>query len=354
MNGKETKFVRKKTKAEFSKIFSMTRAACVLIVCLAILSGCGRSSCIPTPDTSDVEIDVTVERLDRQLREARTRADIEALLDAHPAFKQHFLLSDQYPHDSVLVHRIAGLLQEPSMDSLFMEAERVFGDFDEMAEQFRTAFKIIKYYYPSFEPPTIKTVVTGMAHDMYVSDDEIIIGLDYYLGNEAKYRPVGIPEYIMKRFQKDYLVPQSMILFSNQFNATDFRDETALAEMIFYGKAYYFARQVVPCAADSLFTGYTSLETDDINTHEQVIWASLLENEVLYETSQFIKDKFLSERPLTLEIGERCPGRIGRWVGWQIVEEYAEENPEADLADIMQMSDAKEMFRASHYKPIAY
>jgi hypothetical protein len=93
---------------------------------------------------------------------------------------------------------------------------------------------------------------------------------------------------------------------------------------------------------------------EDIDEHEQVIWASFLENELLYETSNMTKNKFFAERPKTLEVGEKCPGRIGRWVGWRIVDAYMEEHPEISLPELMQMADARRIFNESGYKPIPY
>ena len=43
----------------------------------------------------------------------------------------------------------------------------------------------------------------------------------------------------------------------------------------------------------------------------------------------------MDERPKTLEIGDKCPGRIGEWLGWEIVNRYVDEEG-IDLATLMQ------------------
>jgi hypothetical protein len=63
------------------------------------------------------------------------------------------------------------------------------------------------------------------------------------------------------------------------------------------------------------------------------------------------KQKFLGDRPKTLEVGEQCPGRIGQWVGWQIVKKYMETHPDVSLPQLMQMNDAEKIFKESRYKP---
>jgi hypothetical protein len=142
------------------------------------------------------------------------------------------------------------------------------------------------------------------------------------------------------------------MLYASRFIDTEYDDQTALAEMIFYGKAYEFAKNTLPCTPDSLFTGYTSTETKEVNQYENVIWASIIENEYLYETSHVDKQKILGERPKTYEISQECPGRIGRWVGWQIVKKYRQDHPETPLPSLLEMKDARRIFNQSGYKPM--
>ncbi|MDZ7608669.1 MAG: gliding motility lipoprotein GldB [Cyclobacteriaceae bacterium] len=319
-----------------------------------VIGSCGKKSCIDAPDVSNVEIEVSIERLDKKLHKIPTKEELSALLDSNPVFAESFLHISEYLIPEIIVARYHDLLNASDIDSLFYEVDKTFGDMEDIRLQFEDAFRYLKYYYPDFKVPKIQTVVTGIANDLYITDSVIVIGLDYYLGPKGKYQPKGMPDYLLNRYQKEYMVPQIILLYSNYFNDTDMKDKTALADMVFYGKAYFMAKNLMPCTPDSLFTGYSSFESGDIVEHEQVIWAGLLENQALYETSPFIKDKFLSERPKTIEIGENCPGRIGRWVGWQIVRKYAKQHPELSLPDIMRNTDAQKIFNESKYKPIAY
>ena len=326
-----------------------------LFVIFFILNSCKtKDQCIEAPDVSDIKVNINIERLDKKLYKIPTKDDLAKLLSENKMFAESFLDISQYPDPDILIDRYFKLLNDPGIDSLFIEVNNTFGDMQDVRSQFEEAFRYLKHYYPEAKTPKIKTVVTGIAHDLYLSDSLIIIGLDYYLGPNGKYTPMGIPGYILKRYQKEYMVPQIMLMYSNLFNKTDYKDKTALADMIYYGKAFYMAKNLLPCTPDSLFTGYTAFETEDIEEHEPVIWAGLLENEALFETDHIIKDKFLSERPKTYEIGENCPGRIGRWIGWRIVQKYMERHPEVTLPQLMEMTDAQAIFRESKYKPIPY
>ena len=136
------------------------------------------------------------------------------------------------------------------------------------------------------------------------------------------------------------------------FNKTELADKTVLADMIAFGKAYYFAKRMLPCVPDSVFIGFTAEEINSARENEDLIYIRLIENEVMYSTSHQIKQRYLAERPKTLEIGEKCPGRIGQWIGWQIVEAYAKRNPGKTVQQIMGTTQATTILKDSKYRPV--
>jgi hypothetical protein len=54
-----------------------------------------------------------------------------------------------------------------------------------------------------------------------------------------------------------------------------------------------------------------------------------------------------------VEVGEKCPGRIGQWVGWQIVNAYMNAHKDVTLPELMNQRDAQKLFKESKYKPIS-
>lgn len=319
---------------------------------ILLLFSCSKNNpCIEAPDISDISLDFKIQRIEEQLFSIQSKKDLQEIINQNPVFAETFLMRSQYPHDSLLVNRFYELLHDPNIDTLRQETQQVFGDLKDVENQFRDAFKRIKFFYPEFTVPKVKTVFTGLARDMFLSDTLIIIGLDYYLGNEATFRPLNTPEYILKRYRKENIVPNTLLFISEKYNNTDPEDQSLLADMIYYGKSYYFSKQMLPCVPDSVFLGYTPEEMEDIYDNEGIIWANFIENELLYETNHFIKDKFISERPYTYEISQNCPGRIGRWVGWEIIKDYHRENEDLNFQQIMANPNAQEIFVRSKYKP---
>ncbi len=323
----------------------------VIFLCLVFLfASCGNKKCKISKEVKNIPVQVNIIRLEQKLSEIKSTEEALEFMKEYPDFSTYFLEKNHYPHDTILAESIFKLANNPSADTLFREVQQVFGSMDDLKEEFEWAFKHIKKFYPHFEEPTIYTTVTGFSSDLFVSDNMIVIGLDYFIGESGTFRPDDLPNYILRRYSKEYIVPSVILLMSDRFNVTDFKNNTMLAEMIFYGKAYYFTKSMMPCTPDSLLIGYTSEEMVDARANDDIIWANFIENQLLYETGHVMKNKFLSERPKVYEIGPKCPGRIGAWVGWEIVNQYMSKNKIA-LEDLMANKDVNDIFNKSKYRP---
>ncbi|GAA5041764.1 gliding motility lipoprotein GldB [Marivirga lumbricoides] len=278
--------------------------------------------------------------------------DAQQFVNQHPFLSSYFLGENTNTTDSAIAERLLNIFTNSAYkDTVYSEVKEEFKGFENLQNDFERAFQYYKYYYPEVEAPHLQMVLSGLQKDLYVSDSLVAIAADYFLGPKASYLPAGVPDYILRRYQKEYIVPMTMLLLTQKHNKTDYSDKTLLADMIFYGKSYYLAKQTIPCTPDSLLIGYTSTEMEDIAKNEHIIWANFLENDLLYETSHFLKDKFIGERPKTFEISNNCPGRIGIWVGWQIINSYMRNNPNVTLQELMQKTNVQEIFAKSQYKP---
>ena len=323
----------------------------VYIALVLFLAGCNsKNSCDIPKEIARIPVDVKIERLEEGFFKADSKEAIRKFMKEHPLFTHKFLQADQYPHDSILVNSLYGLATNPSLDSLAQQAIQKFGDMQQEEEELEVAFKSIKHYYPDFVVPEVKTFVSGLGQDLLVSDSLIVLGIDFFIGKDALYRP-DTYEYILKRYERPYMVPAAMLLLSNKYNKVNILDRTVLSEMINAGKAYYFVQTIMPCTPEQEIIGYTAQQVADIYHNEGRIWAHFIEKSLLYEKNPFLIQKYIGERPNTPEIDGSAPGRLGTWVGWQIVKKYMERNPEVTLQQLMGETDYKKIFNESKYKP---
>ncbi|WP_420317123.1 gliding motility lipoprotein GldB [Ekhidna sp.] len=321
--------------------------AVLLMICIVFLSSCANQQCRDSVEPESVVL--RVDRLEQELFQSESAAEVEEFLKSHPDFARFFLHSDQYPQDSILANRMFGLIQNPSIDTLYQESVKAFQDFDKVVQTLEGGLGRLKVYYPQAPSPYIQTCVTGLYNDLFISNEHVMIGMDFFIGPNASYKPQQIPQYILQRYTTDHLAASILQFISSQFIDTS-KSDALLAEMINYGKSYYLLSKLLPCTPGNVLIGYTNEEWNDIYENEKIIWANFIQNEWLFETEHSMKQRFLGERPNVYEIGEKCPGRIGRWIGWEIVNAYAEESG-ASVQDIMRETDFNKIFSQSKYKP---
>ncbi len=327
-----------------------------LLLLLLIFTGCDKeqeSECVSQPDIDAVGVSLEILELQDEIVNISTREEMIRFLNDNPVIAEIFLKRSEFPNDSIMIDVMLERFTNPYIDTLAMEVDRVFGDLTDLKTQLNDAYGHVKYYYPDFELPVIKTTISGIEYDLFMSDSLVVIGLDYFLGEGARFRPIGMFQYMLARYTPEKITPSLMLLYgiSPRWNKTDLDNKTMLADMITYGKAYYFAKHMMPCTPDSVIISYSAENMTGVRQNAGTIWAHFLENELLFETSHMVKKKYLDERPNTYEIGDKAPGRIATWVGWEIVKAYMKENPGVSLQEMMAESNAQKILDGSHYSP---
>lgn len=318
-----------------------------------VLWSCGDSDeekCEVIPETT--KVDVIFESFEDSVVNFKSKQEMVDFFTRYPLFRDYVFQRTKYPDDSVFINTVYARLSHSHLDTLLSETEKSFGDLSNLKSQFTEAFSNLKYYYPDFVVPRVQTIISGLETDMFVSDSLIIVGLDYYLGKDGKYRP-QMYDYLLRQYNPENIVPSTMLIYGigSSFNKTNLQDKSVLADMMSYGKSFYFAKRMLPCVPDSVFIWYTPEEMRGSRKNQDLIWARLVQDEVLFETSHLIKQKYLGDRPKTVEVGPECPGRIGQFVGWQIVKAYMKSHPETTFQEMMSISNAQSMYKDSKYKP---
>ena len=332
------------------RIHSYRHITLSLLLILAFACGTKEDEgCELSPEILDQELTLSINRLEKDFFEANSVDEFKYLFEKHPEFTKEYLQMDLYASPDSLAAELLAIHQDSAMRALYDSVEVVFNDFSGVEKDLETAFKAIKYYFPQFQIPKVYTFTSGFNSDLIVTDDLIVIGLDYFLPPTHTFQP-ELPRYMAERYDKPYIVPMIVMAISSRFNKTNPADNTLLAEMIYYGKTYHFTKAILPCTSDQYIIGYTPEAISESFDNEELIWSHFVENELLFETNPFEIRKYIGEAPFTDAISTKAPGRLGRWLGWNIVDDY-QFNQDVDLDVLMAEPDAEKIFRESGYRP---
>lgn len=322
-----------------------------MILLLATFS-CGDKevACELSEEILQIPLEVDIQRMETQLFETASIKDLSWILENNPEFASQYLQQDLYENRGELVNELILVNQDTSLQELKGEVTDHFKDIRELESELENAFKYVKYYFPEFRVPKIYTYVSGFNSDLFISEDIIVIGLDYFLPADHRFQPPDLPQYINRRYQKEFIVPTILVALSSVFNETNLEDNTLLADMIYYGKAYHFVKTMMPCTPDEYIIGYTPEEIQASYSNEELIWSHFIENELLFITNPFEIRKYTGEAPFTDAISMEAPGRLGRWIGWNIVDGYRFNNS-LTINELMAEKNADLIFRQSEYRP---
>ena len=323
------------------------RIVCLLFVFL-FLNGCSEDPCRYHPEGELPTVEIEVNRLEKVLFEAQEVSEVEKFLQTHEQMAARMFHLNEYPDEKILADRIFGVVQNEFIDTLYAEADEAF-DQPLFEKTMNNSLGWLKYYFPEMTVPKIQTMVSGLYNDLAISKDLIIIGLDFFIGEKASYRPKEVPQYILRRYEPKYMTPTILKFFIADYCSSG-DEETLLSEMIDYGKIYYLLGSIMPCTPDDLILGFTPKEILDVYAYQELIWSRIIEEEWLYVTDEFTKKKMLGERPKTIELGDECPGRVGAWIGWQIVKYYMDETG-STMQELMANRNHHQIFAQSKYKP---
>lgn len=311
----------------------------------------------PEEEIQKVNVKVDIERLEQKLFACKTKESLLNFLTDNKLVAERYF---QTPPEGFneLADKLLLLVNNEGLQAFYKQSQlKAFFGNGNLENDFHEAFQHLKYYYPEFKEPKIYTIFSGFggvgafpATHLYVSDSVIVIGLDYFMGKNAKFLPTEVFSYQLRRLNPQTVVPQAILLLSANYNATNPNDKTLLSEMVWYGKSYVFGQTMLPSKSDSLFIGYTAEQLNESYAFQQDIWAHFIDNKLLYNTQEPIKGKYIGERPATPEIGSRCPGSIGRWLGYRIVSKYFEEDEKLTIQELMKNPNAQKIFEASKYK----
>lgn len=306
---------------------------------IVILVSCDKKS-KTEKEVEEVAVNMQVHRFDKAFFEAKP-SQMQDLRYEYPFF---FPDSSNTPY----IER----LNDPLWREVYAEVEKKYSDFSKQQLKIEDLFRHFKYYFPQTKTPVVYTVVGTMDHHNKVlfAKDTLIISLELYLGRNHKFYAGEFPEYVRSGFEENQILPDIVTAWS-QYKIRP-PDNTFLSQMIYFGKQLYLKDIFLPeeTAADKI--GYSAEQFTWSEENESYIWAYFIESKMLYSTDQKLAERFLVPAPFSkfyLEIDNESPGRVGQYMGWQIVRAYMENN-NVPLKDLLS-ADARTIFEKSKYKP---
>ncbi|HAP68454.1 MAG TPA: hypothetical protein DCR04_01790 [Flavobacteriales bacterium] len=309
-------------------------------------------------DVTATELELEFQRLDQDLfalNPAAGQTNTDALYEKYGDFFVDYcegVLRIGNPETEGFQYSVAQFITDESMKTLHEDVQFEYEDVTPIEEQLTDAFRYFKYHFPDSTIPKIVFNISALNYAIVATPTTLGIGLDMFLGaNYPIYPMVGLPKYMYDNMKPEQVVPQAMKGWLQATYETDAKRETLLDYMIFEGKLLYVLDAVLRESGDSTKIGFSTDAMQWCAEYESRIWAHLVDQELLYATEYMNINKWINQAPFVAGIPKDSPGRLGQWVGWQIVRKYMQENPEATMIDLMTNDNSQAILAKSKYKP---
>ncbi|PQJ80491.1 gliding motility lipoprotein GldB [Polaribacter porphyrae] len=292
-------------------------------------------------NVSNVSADFSVKRYDVDFYNANKQT-LPKVKEKYP-----YLFPEEF-FDSLAFIKI----NDKQEQELFNETQKVYKDFSSVENQLLSLFKHIKYYNPKFITPNIVTMLSNIDYESKViyADSLVLISLDVYLGKNHPFYG-DYPNYIKENNSKEHIVIDvAKSIIDAQIYPSNKR--RFIDKMIYEGKKMYLLNSYLPDVSDKEKTGYSIDKLNWAEANEEQIWRYFIEKKLLFSTDTKLNKRFLENAPFSkfyMEQDNLSPGKIGVWVGWQIVDAYMQNN-DVSLQELLK-TDEEIIFKKSKYKP---
>ena len=316
-------------------------------------------SCESNPlevDVSGVEVNQTVKRFDQQLfkYEKITNTEVDELkVEFNPFYTAYIenIVSIGSVHDPSVYYYLDNFIQDKNIKDVQSDIDSLYKDFAPYQVKIVDAFKHYKYYFPKRNIPEIITYNSGFNYAVVTDSSYLGIGLEMFLGDKySAYRQLGLPQYKISGMTKNHLVSSVMLGWISTEFELDQANADLLTEMVHQGKLLYILDALTPAEDATIKINYTKEQVQWSETNEKQVWFYFIDNDLLYtkETKEIIK--YMGESPFIQGFPDGSPGRVGHWIGWQIVKAYMEKN-KVSLSELVKEKDAQKILSLSKYKP---
>jgi gliding motility-associated lipoprotein GldB len=318
--------------------------------------GCSRNP--HKVDISDIDVEIKIKRLDRDLFEVtplNEKESIPVLSNEYADFFQLYnykiiQLGDPFAPE------YPGFLQSFITHATTVESKNkvdsVFTDLENIEKEFSLAFRYYKYHFPNKSLPGVYTCISGFNQSIIIDEDILGISLDNYLGEDCElYKRLAFSRYKRVNMYPEKLVTDAMqgwIMSEMEIGDDNHR---LIDNMIYNGKIMYIMDAMFPDYPDYQKIGFEAEQIDWCSDNAERMWTYMIENRLLYSTDRMTIRRYIRPAPFSAGFTEKSPGRAGIWIGWQIVRKYMENNKALGLPDLIEEYDYQKILSGSQYAP---
>jgi hypothetical protein len=339
----------------------------VLLLAFSLCSCGGSNEVLPPPDVSGIKSDVKILRFDRAMMGIDTSdiaGGIDRLDQDYGSFSDVFLKhiiplrrGDFSPEEQLNIMR--AFLTFPLIQHIDENVQENFSD-DAIAKQeaqLEQALRYYQYYLP--EAPKPDTLVTYLSQfelaGFLYGDDQLAVGLDFFLGPDFDYEGVDprepiFSDYLARTYTPEHMTEKLMRVLIDDYVPRP-RAGRLVDYIIYEGKKLYLLDKVLPKVPNHVIHEVTEEQMEWLQTNEIAIYAQLQKEKKFFSSDAKLVKKLTQPAPYSQGMPRESPGGAVNFLGMKIVEAYVRANPKVTMEELLGMEDGQKLLAGARYKP---
>ncbi len=329
----------------------------IYLVSLSILLlSCTKSNRFEIDTTKD-RVEVKIRRFDKDLislDSSNSKTEIANLYKNYSQFLPQYT-SEVLNADAKDTVAIRQLFLKFDSDSTFSKVNKkvleTFNNVSDIEKTVSDSYTYLHHYFPEVKLPEIYFFVSGFNRSVLLNDKFIALGTDLYLGSDyPQYKSLSY-DYQLINMHRECVATDLVSATLFRMFVMDSSKDRLLDNMIFRGKVMYLLSVFMPNEKLENLMGYTPAQWKWCTDYEKEIWGTIIDNKDLFSTNMLLISKYMNEAPFTAPVSQDSPGRLGTWLGWQIVDSYMKKNQKIGLKNLMDENNYQKILEESGFKP---
>lgn len=330
----------------------------ILLLAITILTGYSCQENQYLKGKEDKNLNITFKRFDREFN-ALKEQDIEsAKIKLEAKYGEFFNIYNQGilkmgKHlDNNYNHKVLQFLNDSIYHLVYDTVQNHYPDLEVDEEILTKAFRNYHLVFPDRQIPQCFTHVSGFNEPIVVGDSILSISLENYLGQDHEfYKNLGTYNYLLPRKNREYLSVDAMRGWLESEFPYTLSNTNLLNNILQEGKYLFILSVLMPDIPPHLIIGITEEQYLWCLKNESNVWQFMIEKQHLFSTHQLTISKYLQNGPFFNFFGSGTSPMVGKYIGWQIVSNYMQNNNNITIDDLLKTSDGQSILESSGYRP---
>lgn len=248
------------------------------------------------------------------------------------------LLTNNYKrldsNDSTFLDTWKSFYNQDYVQEIETEIAKEFPNYKKESKDLLDIMKRLKFQFPNKQYP-IEIIFTNsnFGGNVYLENGTILVGIERYIGGnkdiiQKSLPPDAFPQWLKSGFEKKYLyrdIVMSTLIFNNTIPKTN--TEYLIDKIVEWGKICVLTEMALRLKNEDInpeiVLRWTKAQLNWAEENEKTFWSYLSKKDLLFSSKEKTKAFILNNGPYTIGFSEKSPDRMGQYIGWKMVRNYA-------------------------------